>query len=424
MTDRTNDHQQDHELKERQEQYPIDRQYVEQDEDEIDLLDLLLVFARNKKLIFWVTFGFAALTAVYSLIVTPVYTANTRLISPSDGGSRTAAMLAQMNVPDFAMNMGGGTGGMILAIAKSRSVLNNMVDKFELVQYYESESKAAARRVLSEKVSTTQDEETGVITISVNDNDPELAAEMANAFVAEIRDVAKRLSLTESSQQRLFLEQQLKQVQLDLLKSEERLKEYQQRTGIVEPGEQATKLMEQIAELRAQIAAKEVQLEGARTFATARNPQVKRLQAELEGLREQLRQLETQAAEEEGVYTSETELSLQKLPERRLEYLRILRDNRFNETLYQMLVKQYEGARMAEARDPSIIQVLDEAVPPEQRSKPKRKLMVVLATVLGFFLATFMAFIREFTRNASRDPERAQKMQQLRDALRLRKKRV
>ncbi|MDI3531720.1 MAG: hypothetical protein PWR28_65 [Synergistaceae bacterium] len=249
--------------------------YPYYEEDEIDLLDLVLVLAKHKRLILLLTLGLAFVTGVISLVMTPIYRAETRLVPPQTVSSPMGA-LSQLNVPDFARGALGikTPSDLIVGITKSRTVLDNIIDRFNLMAYYEAEYRARARERLSNATDADVDSKTGLITIAVQDKDPALAAEMANAFVEELQRIMRNLAITQAAQQRLFLENQLKDVRLALARSEEELKEYQARSGLLNVDAQTKALMGSIADLRALVAAKEVELQAAKTFATGRNPEV------------------------------------------------------------------------------------------------------------------------------------------------------
>jgi uncharacterized protein involved in exopolysaccharide biosynthesis len=420
------------------------------DEDEIDLLDLLLVLARRKWFIIKTTFIFAVLAIAYALLATPIYRAETQVIPPQSGSGAMAA-LAQMGVPDFAAGMLGVTtpSDTLVAITKSRPVLDKVIDKFGLMDREpepglppveaikegiktlteklmpkgepgeeEPKFRSDIRMALANATSANADSKSGIITISVSDTSPDLAAEIANEYVAQLQELMQSLAFSQASQQRLFLEDQVKDAQYNLLQAERNLSEYQIRTGILDVGEQTSAVMEGLIKLRAEVTAKEVELRSTQTFATANNPKVKRLQSELASLKEQLKRMEASTGS-----TMPSDISIKDLPDAGLEYLRLMRDMKFNETLYGMLLKQYESARISEAQEPSVVQVLAQAEPPERRSKPKRKLIVVLATVLGGFIGVFGAFLKEFAANAQSDPERSAKMTELKKHLSLFKKR-
>lgn len=395
-------------------------QPVYYEDDEIDLLDLLIVLAKRKKLIFGMTFIFGILSIAYVLLVPPIYRASTRILPPMAGKQSAAmSMLSQSGVPGFAAEALGikTPGDLVVGIATSRTVQNKLIDQFDLMTYFETENMDFTREALSNATSANTDAKSGIVTIAFEDKDPAFAAQVANAYVAELQGLLQTLAVSEASQQRLFLEGQVREVQFDLLRAENELAEYQKKTGILNAGQQASALMSAIATFRARISAKEVELKTAQTFASANNPRIQQLQAEIASLKEEMGKLEEKAST--GTNGS---FSMSELPDAGLEYLRKLRDQKFYETLYEMLLKQLETARMAEAQEPSIIQVIDEAVPPQVKAKPKRKQVVVLATVLGFFLSIFLAFIFEFIEKAGLDPERKGKLDTLKNHLRLREK--
>lgn len=227
-----------------------------------------------------------------------------------------------------------------------------------------------------------------------------------SGFVDALKDVTSGLAISESAQKRLYYESQIKDVQASLQKAENDLKSYQERTGIQEAGSQTGALIGTLASLRAQVTAKEVQLRALKAYATGQNPEVKKVQNELSALYGQLEKLE--AGQGSGMDPLNPAGGM---PQARLEYMRLLREAKFNEYLYGLLQKQFEMAKLGEVKDAAVIQVIDEAVPPQVRFKPKRTLMVLLAAVLGFFLSIFAAFFMEFLENARRDPESAAKLE-------------
>ena len=186
------------------------------------------------------------------------------------------------------------------------------------------------------------------------------------------------------------------------------MKGFQEQSGAVQIDAQASAVIEGISALRAQIAAKEVQIRVMRTYSTPQNPDILRSEEELKGMREQLERLE--AKNESGSVI----VSTGNLPSTSTEYARRMRDLKFNETLYELLLSQYQAAKLDEARDATLIQVVEKAVPPETRVKPRRTLMVVLALISGLFVSILAAFFLEYRENAARDPEGREKLAALR----------
>ncbi len=394
-----------------------------QQDDEINLLDYLIVLLKRKRLITGITFGAAIITAIISLIMPTIYRAETKILPPQQSGSSLAlGMLSQMGgIPDIASAALGlkTPGDLYVGILKSRTVADRIIDRFDLMKLYDVEYREDARKQLVEDVlDATGDKKSGLITISVEDKDPKRAADMANAFVEELKNLNRGLAVTEAAQRRLFFEEQLKDTKTSLLKAEEAMKGFQEKTGALQIEEQAKALIEGIANIRAQIAAKEVELKVMRTYSTPNNPDLQKAEEALKGLKLELSKLEAK-----GGTNPDPLMPAGRMPSVGTEYIRKLRDLKFNETLYDLLAKQYELAKLDEARDAVVIQVVDKAVPPDKRAKPKRTLMVIIATFTGFFLAVFAAFFMEFKERASNDPENKERFETLKKYLNFRLKR-
>ena len=387
---------------------------IEPIEDEINLLDLLIVLAKRKRLIIGITFGAALIAAIVSLTMTPIYKAETKILPPQQGSSGMASQLLSQ-LGGAASFIGGAAGvktsnDLYIALLKSRPILDNIIDKFKLMELYKAKHREDGRKTLVLALKTQDDKKSGIVSIGMEDKDPKLAADIANAFVDELREYNKRLALTEASQKRLFFEEQLKDVKEGLIKSEEAMKGFQEKTGAFKIDEQAKAAIEGIAKLRAQIAEREVQIRVMRTYATSFNPDIQRVEEELKGLKEQLRGLE----EKGSGNNPDVILSTGRIPALGTEYIRKLREFKYHEALYEILLKQYEMARLDEAKDAPIIQVIEKAIPPEKRIKPKRSQMVMIASVTGFFISVIAAFLVEYVGRSAENPETKIRLETLR----------
>jgi tyrosine-protein kinase Etk/Wzc len=397
----------------------IDSQPIgDYDDDEISLVELATTLGEEKKLIFGLPFAVGIVAIVASLFLTPIFTAKTTLLPPqSGGGGGAAAALASLGgLAGLAgISAGGTTADTVIAMLQSRSAKDQIIDQFNLVEYYEAELRTDVYGTLNEVVRVGSDKKSNLITIEVDDKDPELAAKMANAYYAVLKDLMTRVAVTEAQQRRQFFENQFAKAKEELSNAEVKLKETQERTGLVELQSQAEATIEAVARLRAEIAQREVQLSAMRTFATPENSDYRRVVAELNGLRVELKKLD------KGGTGGELGLvSAGNLPEQGLEYVRALREVKYQEAVFEIMAKQFELAKVDEAKDGGNVQQLDMAAVPERKSKPKRALIVVLSVLAAGFLAVLIALLKGAMRKAGSDEESAIRLQALKKAWRLR----
>jgi uncharacterized protein involved in exopolysaccharide biosynthesis len=391
-------------------------------DDEISLLDLLIVLAERKRIILAVTAVFAIGAIIVSLLLPPRYTATVTLLPPQQGSSMGAALASQLgNLGGMAALAGGSLGlknpnDMYVAMFKSRTVEDAMVQHFGLMQEYRAKYPSDARKAFENYAVVDGSAKDGMIHISVQDHDPRRAADLANGFVDQFRLQSQHLAITEASQRRLFFEQQLEQAKDNLANAEEAMKETEQQTGVIQLDSQARALIESAESLRAQVAAKEVQLQGMRTYATGENSQVVQAQQELDSMRAQLAKLGgSEDSASGGIIVPKGQV-----PEAGLEYVRKLRDVKYNETIFDILARQFEVAKLDEAKQGALIQVVDPAVPPDRRSFPKRTLIVLGATIAGLLAGISLACIFVFIERMKAFPKTNAKLLYLKHMLFLR----
>jgi tyrosine-protein kinase Etk/Wzc len=405
-------------LKELEQSATIPRDRVGKGEDEISVLDILIILAQRKRTIFLIAAACGALAAVVSLLLPNRYTATATLLPPQQGSSMSSALAAQLsslgNLGGMASLAAGGLGvknpnDLYVAMLKSRTVEDAMVQHFDLMQEYRARYLVDARKILENHTTIDGGGKDGLIRLSVEARTPARAAQLANGYVDQFRYFSQNLAVTEASQRRLFFEQQLVQAKDNLANAEEALKATEQKTGLIQPEGQARALIESAVSLRAQIAAKEVQIQSLRTFATGENAQLIQAQQELDELKAQLAKLGGANA------TAEAGLIVPKgqVPQAGLEYVRKLRDVKYYETIFDILARQFEMAKLDEAKEGATIQIVDAAVPPEKHSFPRRSLIVVVATIVGFFLGVFWVFLQAGLEKAGQDPENAAKLERL-----------
>lgn len=391
-------------------------------EDEISLLDLLIVLANRKGLILKITAACLGLGLLLAFLLPKRYTAEATVLPPQQNTSMASALASQLGSLGALASLGGHDLGlknpndMFVAMFKSQTVEDAMIRRFDLMQEYQQKYLSNTRKEFERYFTVDGSGKDGLIRVSVEDKDPKRAAQMANAWIEEFRKLSQSLAISEASQRRLFFELQMQQAKDNLANSEEALKKTEQTTGVIQMDSQARALIESAVTLRAQIAAKEVQLEGMRTYATDENSGVVEVERELDGLRAQLAKLG--GSEDSGA--AGLIVPKGRVPEAGLEYIRKLRDVKYYETIFEILARQFEMAKLDEAKEGAVVQVVDPALVPDRKSSPKRALIALAALATGLFLGVMLALMRAGLDRMRQDPETSEKLSFLRRALRVR----
>lgn len=376
--------------------------------DEVNLLDVLIQLARRRNRIAYVTGGATFLAVVITLLLPNTYTATTRLLPPQKPQSAAAALMAQLS--PLAVTLGTDLSGqnpsdLYALLLRSRPVAEDMIQRFDLQKVYKSKRPVDARDKLAGR-STFRVTKEGVIEISVQDQDPKLAAALANGYVDGLQKLTQGLAVTEASQRRLFYERELVLAKDRLGDAEVALKETQEKTGLIQLDEQAKAMIQSSVALRAQITAKEIQVQRMRLFATPQNPDLQGAEQELSSLRGQLALQERKGAEGKG----DMQIATSKVPAAGLEYIRKLRDVKYAETIFELLTKQFEAAKLDEANNSAMIQVIEKAVAPERKSAPKRTQIVLVTAFLAFAFAIFWVLAEDYYERQRKNPEYAARL--------------
>jgi capsule polysaccharide export protein KpsE/RkpR len=304
------------------------------------------------------------------------------------------------------------SGDLYVGILKSRTIFDRIIDKFGLVSVYHKGTKEEARKKLLETFNAHEDKKSGIIFLSVEDKDPKRAADMANTFVDELKNFCGSVAITEAAQRRLFFEEQLKGIRIGLTNAENEVKKFQEATGVLQLNDQAKAVLAGIASIRAQIAAKEVQMKVVRSYSTPQNPDLQKLEEESKGLLVELKKMEAREYK-----NSDPMMPTSKMTALGIEYIRKIRDLKYYESLFELIAKQYEAAKIDEARDVATIQLLDQAIPPEKIWKPARTQMIVISTICGLFFSLFIAFMAEYIEKLRHDPVREDQLGKFRSML-------
>jgi len=389
-------------------------------EESLHLLDVLIVLSRRRKFVVGFTLGAALLAVIFVLVVPSTYTATTTVMPPSQNSSMSSALLGQLGGSSALASVAGAGLGiknpsdMYVSLFLSRTIEDSMVQRFGLKDRYKKKKESDARTAFEKHTTVALGTKDGLIRITATDRDPKEAADIANAYVDEFRKLSATLAISEASRRRIFFEQQLLEAKENLTTAEETLKHTEQSTGVLQIDSQARSLIESAANLRAQVVAKEVQLQGMRSYATEDNPDVVTAEQQLTALKAQLAKL---AGTDEGS-GSDFVVPKGKVPEAGMEYLRRIRDVKYYETISELIAKQFEIAKLDEARQGSIIQVVDVAVTPDKRSFPKRTVTILVATLLGFVVACVWCTFAEGFRRMLGNPADSHRLASLRATFR------
>lgn len=375
-----------------------------EDEDEISLLDLLQVVVDNLRLLVLgpLLVGIAALG--YTFTIAPTFTATTKFMPPQQQQGGAAAMLSSLGALG---GLAGAASGLknpadqYVAFLKSRSVQDALVERFKLTERYESKLKQDARTALDANVLVASGKD-GLITIDASDRDPQFAADLANAHVQELGNLLSRLAVTEAQQRRLFFEKQLGGAKDNLVKAERALKASGVNSSALKVS--PTAAIESLAKLKAGATAQEIKLASMRGYLTETAPEFKQALTELAALRAQL----ARASSEESSATRDGPADS--------DYIARFRDYKYYETLFELFAKQLEVAKLDEAREGAVIQVVDAAQPPERKSKPKKAQIAAIAALASGFALLLFVFIRQALRGAAQTPETAEKIRALRNS--------
>ncbi len=402
---------------------PIDQEKEtgrSQTKSEFSLLDILVLLSGDKRFIGRFVLGGFVLATVVSFLLPVRYEAKTVLLPPQQNSSLGSALLGQLgnvgSLGSLAALAGGSLGiknqaDMYVSLLTSRTVEDAMIQRFDLMKEYREKRLSDARKELENRTTAVVGTKDGLIRVTVEDHDPKRASEMANGYVEEFRKLSATLAITEAARRRLFFEQQLQQAKDNLTEAEEAMRKTQQSTGVLQIDSQARALIESAAILRAQVVAKEVQIQSMQTFAADDNPSLVLAKQELAALQKQLEHL---AGSQQDV-GSDINLSKGRVTGSGMEYLRRLRDLKYHETVFELLAKEFEVAKLDEAREGAIIQVVDPAVIPDKKSSPHRALIVIAVTIFAFFVASFWILLRENWARASELPENRQRLDAIRE---------
>lgn len=405
---------------------------------EINILDYLQVIVKWRKLIVWNTIGLGIFAFLVSFAIPNRYIAKAVLLPPEE----TQDVLTMgYGLSDLLGGGGGKLGGlggftktlglpgtatlsdMFGVILKSRTVGEGVIESQGLIHYYKLDRPGPFSFLSSWMKSSSGDPEVsqrnvndeafkrlsastkvdispeGMITIAVEDKSPRKASEIANAFVAELDRFNKEVNVTQAKNTRLFIEGRLAETKQSVDQAENDLREFEEKNKTISLSDETKAAIDGVAKLKAEIISREVQLGVLQGYATDENPQVIQLKSEIASFRNQMNTIEEGKAGVSSAnlgYGAGFSVPFSKLPEVAMELARLTREVKMQETLLGLLMEQYERAKINEARDTPTVRVLDKAVPPIKKERPKRTVFLAGGAFLGFVMSVLFSFLMEY----------------------------
>jgi uncharacterized protein involved in exopolysaccharide biosynthesis len=372
------------------------------DDDGPDMLDLALPLAQHWKLLLLGPLLVGLVVLGISFLMPKTYLSRTVFLPPQQQQSAAAAAISQLGalsgLAGAAANIK-SPADQYIALLQSVTISDRLIDAFDLMKVYDEKYRFRAREVLARNVRVTLGKKDGLITVEVEDESAPRAADMANRYVEELRGLTSRLALTEAQQRRVLFETQLMQTRDRLTKAQQALQASGYSQGALNSDAKAS--AEGYARLRAETTAAELRLQALRRGLSDATPEVQQALSTVGGLRTQLARL-----------AESTDLT--GAP----DYVSKFREFKYQETLFELLARQYELARVDEAREGALVQVVDEAKPAEYKHRPLRALIAAAAWLVSLILLAMFVWARHAWRNAAQRPETAIKIANLRSAWR------
>lgn len=389
---------------------------------EFTFVDYLYILIKWRKTILINFLVVTVLVAGYSLIMPKTYSTSATVMLPSGGGGGVFAALAA-NIP-FAEGLLGGVGGdsqinTVVGILKSRTIAENAVKKFNLIERYGSENMEEAVKSFREYLEISLNEENMVVVAFSASTDyflyedetgetRQFCADVIAYVISELNRINVEFQTRQANLNRVFIENRYEQNKADLKQAEEALKEFSEKYGVVSLPEQMQAAIDVAANLESQIAIKEVELEALRVTLNPTHSRVQLTELEIRQLNKKLAELKSGAEGDSGL---DIFPSFSEAPQLGMTYLRLKRELEVQNAIFQFLTQQYEQAKIQETRETPIVETLDEAAVPVRRDSPKRALLVLFSGVLAVLLSAIYVLVVEYlNRLKETDIDRYQKI--------------
>lgn len=355
--------------------------------DEIDLLQYFFILVKYRKMILFIVLTAFAISIGYALFKGDIYTATASILPPRDsGGMSSAALIPQsIGLPSNLLNIQ-TPSDLYEGMLRSRSVADRIIDKFELKERYGKKNMEETYKELAMRTNFQVSSQIQIISISVDDEDPVISADLANAYLDALDEVNRKVNVGASHNKRVFLEKRLKSVNSSLNEAESNLRAFQEKYGILSISDQSRSAIEGASKIKAEIITSEAELSMLKRFGTNKQKDVAMLNSKIEELQKQLAKIESGDSSDDSLY-----IPFNEMPAIGMELAKLTRDVNVQEELFKLITNQYELAKIEEAKDVKTIQVLDRAIPPDKKSGPRKVLIIVISLFVSLTVAVVMA---------------------------------
>ncbi len=372
--------------------------------DSATLFDYWDVLTKHRRLVGGLCLAGMLAALGVSLLLPNVYESTSSILPQLDSKEMgtLATLLASPAAGGMAQNLGLGLPAMpttptdvFVSILKSRVMADEVIGRFKLMDRYREKTMVETRKELEDHIRITVTKEK-VIKVAVEDEDPQVAADMANFYVANLDRLNRTVTVSKAGQNRAFIERRLGETMESMAKAEDALREFQTKNRTVAVEAQAKVMIEAAAILQGQITAQEVQYQVMGTYLSPDNPDVARIRSNIEELKKQLSTMETGKGGKGQLPGDRLHPAMTTVPDLALQFARLYRQVKVQETLFTLLTSQHEQAKIAEARDTPTVQVLDQGIPADKRVRPRLLLNTAVAGVLALVIGVFLAFFLDY----------------------------
>jgi uncharacterized protein involved in exopolysaccharide biosynthesis len=379
--------------------------------EKVNIYTYLAILVAYRRFIFLNLVGVCLIVALLSFLLPSWYRATTTILPP--GGEAALGLGAATSLlgaaPGFAASFSlpfmATPSDIVAAILKSRAVGEAVIKKEDLMEAYDTESMENALRELFSRVQIAVTPE-GLISLSYEDRDRVRAAEVANRFMEQSDRIGRETSASQAKSARIFIEQRLAQTQEELTRAEEDLRRFQEENKTILLDDQMRASIEKAAELKAQMVSSQIELNVLSKTMSPTHPGIRSLRSKIDETRKQLEILERGKDEEDPEGKTVLDVPFSEVPSLSLKLARLIREVKIQEGVFELLTQQYEQYKIQETKDTPTLQVLDRAVPPERRARPRRALLVGLSGVLSLFASMVFVFgLEYFKALRQRNPE-------------------